>query len=251
MESIRKLLLVSCVSGILASFSYSQEQERPIGGGIVQESYESESDDSEPVITVDESEENTLLNIQFPKSRGVPVGTVVPFMGTDLSKLDRGWLLADGRSLRRRSYAKLFKFIGTHYGDGGPSGDFNLPNLQGVFVRGVDERGVLSNDPGPRKSTNAGSQSFSSVGSSQGDATSLPDSSFSINGGAHNHSLPGALVNPNDNWGLFDRGPRGPGATRISNRSTNNGGAHGHQITGGDSETRPINIAVYWIIRVK
>jgi microcystin-dependent protein len=41
-----------------------------------------------------------------------------------------GWLLCDHRMLRRRVYPKLFRVIGTKYGDGdGSNTAFNLPNI--------------------------------------------------------------------------------------------------------------------------
>lgn len=54
-----------------------------------------------------------------------------------------GWLLSQGQAVSRTTYAKLFAVIGTTYGPGNGSTTFNLPDLRGYFVRGLDAgRGV-------------------------------------------------------------------------------------------------------------
>lgn len=54
-----------------------------------------------------------------------------------------GWLKANGAAVSRVTYAALFAAIGTTFGDGDSSTTFNLPDLRGEFVRGVDDgRGI-------------------------------------------------------------------------------------------------------------
>jgi microcystin-dependent protein len=54
-----------------------------------------------------------------------------------------GWLAADGTAVSRTTYAALFAAIGTTYGSGDLTSTFNLPDLRGEFVRGLDSsRGV-------------------------------------------------------------------------------------------------------------
>lgn len=54
-----------------------------------------------------------------------------------------GHLECDGAAVSRTTYASLFSQIGTIYGSGDGSTTFNIPNLQGEFVRGWDNgRGV-------------------------------------------------------------------------------------------------------------
>lgn len=56
-----------------------------------------------------------------------------------------GFLVADGSAVSRTTYAALFALIGTTYGAGNGSTTFNLPDLRGEFIRGVDNgRGVDS-----------------------------------------------------------------------------------------------------------
>ncbi|MGR3484072.1 MAG: phage tail protein, partial [Paracoccaceae bacterium] len=57
-----------------------------------------------------------------------------------------GWLVCDGAAVSRAAYAALYAAIGTTYGAGDGSTTFDLPDLRGEFLRGLDGgRGV---DPG-------------------------------------------------------------------------------------------------------
>lgn len=54
-----------------------------------------------------------------------------------------GWLKADGSAASRAQYANLFDAVGTIFGAGDGITTFNLPDLRGEFIRGVDDgRGV-------------------------------------------------------------------------------------------------------------
>lgn len=54
-----------------------------------------------------------------------------------------GWLVCDGSAVSRTDYADLFAAIGTVWGDGDQISTFNLPDLRGEFLRGLDAgRGV-------------------------------------------------------------------------------------------------------------
>lgn len=54
-----------------------------------------------------------------------------------------GWLLANGAAVSRTTYSALFAVIGTTYGVGDGSTTFNVPDLRGEFIRGLDlSRGI-------------------------------------------------------------------------------------------------------------
>lgn len=77
-------------------------------------------------------------------SRGVgdfamtPSGVIVPFAG---SNAPSGWLLCAGQAVSRTQYAGLFLTISTTYGAGDGSTTFNLPDLRGRTIAGVDNMG--------------------------------------------------------------------------------------------------------------
>lgn len=71
---------------------------------------------------------------------GEAVGMVGAF---SMASCPAGWLKADGTAVSRTTYADLFAAIGTTYGVGDGSTTFNLPELRGEFLRGLDDgRGI-------------------------------------------------------------------------------------------------------------
>ena len=50
-----------------------------------------------------------------------------------------GWLKANGAAVSRTTYAALFDAIGTTFGVGDGRTTFNLPDLRGEFIRGLDD----------------------------------------------------------------------------------------------------------------
>lgn len=67
-----------------------------------------------------------------------PVGEVTAFAG---SSAPSGWLLCYGQAVSRTTYAALFAVIGTTYGTGDGSTTFNIPDLRGRTVAGIDNMG--------------------------------------------------------------------------------------------------------------
>lgn len=57
---------------------------------------------------------------------------------TALATATTGWLLCRGQAVSRTTYAALFSAIGTDYGSGDGSTTFNLPDLQGTVIAGVE-----------------------------------------------------------------------------------------------------------------
>lgn len=102
---------------------------------------------------------------------GIPAGVIVPF-GGEVEDIPFGWMLCDGSEISRAEYANLYDAIGVCWGIGDGSTTFNLPDMRGMFLRGVsgesgndsdaDSRIVLNDDNGG----NTGNQ----VGSYQSDA---------------------------------------------------------------------------------
>lgn len=181
-----------------------------------------------------------------------PIGGVVAYAGPidQDHPLKGSWMICDGRPLSKTDYPELFAAIGTFYGTGMDSTgtkmaqrDFNLPNYQGYFLRGVDP--IKAIDKGPRSVGGA-------VGSRQDFATALPVTPFrTAQDGAHEHALDLEM-----NAGRSDGGVRNTVANPYVGSSPHKGTAHDgtHQhtvVSGGDPETRPVNISVNWIIRVK
>jgi microcystin-dependent protein len=64
----------------------------------------------------------------------IPAGFIMAFAG---QTVPAGWLVCDGSTISRGSYAALFAAIGTTWGAGDGSSTFSLPPLQGRGLFGV------------------------------------------------------------------------------------------------------------------
>lgn len=83
----------------------------------------------------------TALGIPTTDSNRTP-GEVAVFA---MSTPPTGWMIADGSTISRTLYANLFANIGTTFGAGDGSTTFQIPDLRGQFIRGIDlGRGVDS-----------------------------------------------------------------------------------------------------------
>jgi len=114
-----------------------------------------------------------------------PPGTIIAYAGQPSSQWlqTNGWLVCDGREVSRQEYQELFNAIRTSWGAGNSSTTFNLPDLRGRFLRGVngearnnipnvfdDPNAYVDPDYGDRKRLYPGGNEGNSVGSYQGDA---------------------------------------------------------------------------------
>lgn len=165
-------------------------------------------------------------------SSGIATGSVLAFFG---SVVPDGYLLCDGLAVSRATYAALYTTIGISCGSGDGSSTFNVPELRGYFLRGVD--GGSGNDPdaSSRTAMNPGGNTGDAIGSIEADQV-----------GPHDHDLDYA-------------GRIGP----VTCDGAANTGNFGHMVNGGNSgafgtltvvtssgsETRPKNAYCNWIIK--
>jgi microcystin-dependent protein len=75
-----------------------------------------------------------------------PIGTVINYMG---ASPPNGWILCNGASLSRSTYANLFAVLGTVFGQGSnPGSTFALPNFIGTtgiyIIRATDDNVTVS-----------------------------------------------------------------------------------------------------------
>ncbi|AJI53465.1 tail fiber protein [Francisella philomiragia] len=74
------------------------------------------------------------LSKEVSNIQAIPVGTVLAFSSNTIPE---GFLLCNGASISRVTYANLFNIIGGIHGSGDGSTTFNIPDLRGLFIRGV------------------------------------------------------------------------------------------------------------------
>lgn len=160
----------------------------------------------------------------------LPVGSIVPYGGEAPRNLEpSGWLLCDGRALRREDYPQLFEVIGTLWGEVGVS-EFVLPDLRGQFLRTQSDD--VSRDPDLSLRKPLGTGANLDVGSAQTYGTAPPLTAFtaSITNLARlgNNYIDGSGARP-------ARAASGQLESTVS--------------SGGDKETRPVNRYVWYLIK--
>ena len=181
-------------------------------------------------------------NISSGNGNADPAGVIQAFMGTTPPD---GWLLCDGSTFDGTTYPELQTVLG----------GTTLPNFRDMFLRGNPSSGRQ-------------------LGSFQADATALPRTAdFTTNQtGNHYHSIGGYDQEEVDvlqqyySYTAASPSPSMADKRRLEDphetlneadgqeweMATSTDGAHTHTITGGgDSETRPMNISVNYIIRAK
>jgi len=77
------------------------------------------------------------------KNSLLPVGSLVSYAGATAPE---GYLLCDGTSVSRTTYATLFSVLSTTYGAGDGTTTFNLPDLRGRMPIGSGNDGVAENN---------------------------------------------------------------------------------------------------------
>lgn len=122
-------------------------------------------------------------------------GMIVPFAGPE-ENIPDGWMLCDGRAVSRSAYSNLYRSIGVCWGEGDGSSTFNLPDLRGMFLRGVSGESGNDDDTNSRTSTNGGNTG-NNVGSYQGDAIRNITGAFTTLPAVHN-SIPTGAFGKND-----------------------------------------------------
>lgn len=75
---------------------------------------------------------------QAQRGRLQPIGCLQAFAGTTAPA---GWLLCAGQAVSRAVYAMLFDVVSTTFGAGDGSTTFNVPDLRGRTIAGLDNLG--------------------------------------------------------------------------------------------------------------
>lgn len=166
-----------------------------------------------------------------------PIGAIIGLAGKSESHIATGnsvWLSCDGTSLDCQKYPDLFAAVGTSNGGGG--GTFNLPDMGGQFLRGRDGNAKIDPDSAYRTAAKSGGAIGDNVGSVQSYATAAPaPPSPPIT--ASLHCLP---TSDHQNSDIGSQH-----AVARFNDDPN----YEVNVTGGDSETRPINYCIQFYIK--
>jgi len=161
----------------------------------------------------------------------LPPGGIVAYGGS----IDPpGWLLCNGRAVSRTQYSNLFGVIGTVYGVGNGTTTFNLPNGQGLVLRGSGSQAINGRAKvGPALGSTQ-EDSFQghfhqiSRNNVKGIFGAFNEGGYLLDGGNHNSSYSAGLYN-------------------TSVRAASSDGANDNPRTG--QETRTSSIGVNYIIK--
>ena len=99
----------------------------------------------------------------------IPVGGLVPYVGA--SAPNSSFALPFGQAISRTTYAALFALVGTTFGGGDGSTTFNIPDLRGRAVFGLDNMGGGAANRIGTVSTDSGTVTGTTLGSTGGSAT--------------------------------------------------------------------------------
>ena len=169
-----------------------------------------------------------------------PAGVVSPFAGP-VENIPAGWLLCDGSEISRTEYANLYDAIGVCWGIGDGATTFNLPDLRGLFLRGVS--GESGNDPDAEERlvlNDNGGNTGNNVGSYQSDAIRNITGSFKT----VDHTEPfvdGAFFNT-DRWSLSAKGGNSDAWGVVTNLDAS-------LVVPTGNDNRPKNAYVNYIIK--
>lgn len=210
----------------------------------------------------------------FLSQQLLPSGMVAPFAGASGST-PSGWLFCNGQAVSRTTYAALFAVIGITHGQGDGSTTFNVPDYRGRFLRGVDGGTARDPDAATRTAMGTGGNTGDAPGSVQGHAFQTHthvQNAHTHTQNAHNHLAGLPFQN---GWGTAFYGMQAVGngnninppvggvvacsshitsgttATNQNTTATNqNAAATGTLAQASTSETRPVNAAVNYIIKI-
>jgi microcystin-dependent protein len=179
-----------------------------------------------------------------------PAGALAAYGASAATQSPPGWLLCNGIAQALSSSSPAFaSALGRNFGGDGVS-VFNIPDLRGQFLRGTNHSTGRDPNAASRFALLGGGSTGDAVGSAQPFATSNGTTPFVIAAsGDHSHATP--LVPVTDHHAAW--GASGPAAWNCMEytsdwTNTTNSGTHTHDVTGGDKESRPVNIYLDWII---
>ncbi len=161
-----------------------------------------------------------------------PIGSIVAYAGN--LPAPAGWLVCDGSQEEIDDYSQLAAILGTAWGTA-DQGYFILPDLRGMFLRGVDKSasGTPTNPPNdPDRDSRVADHTGGNTGNNLG---ALQYSAV----GPHTHGVMSITQTPQHNIYNIDSSVASQYFDTVPSDGPDPGG----------SDTRPLNAYVWWIIR--
>lgn len=147
---------------------------------------------------------------------------------TASSQVPTGWLACDGAAVSRTVYASLFAAIGVAYGAGDGTTTFNVPNLKGKVIVGVDAAQTEFNARGVTGGAKTVTLSVTEMPAHAHGTSSTVDTNHAHNVYARNQDT-GWM---NQNWSHWH-------GARVGNGGWIGNTGHGHYNHGGYASEAP------------
>jgi microcystin-dependent protein len=150
----------------------------------------------------------------------------------------QGWLYCDGSEYACAEYWELYGVIGNSFGIDEQTKKFRVPDLRGRFVRGVDDGTARDPDAAARQASAKGGASGGHVGSIEADAFQ-----------GHEHDYVATMMSPSPEFQPGEAPPLIQNPVPQATTSIEPDGTHGQPRVA--SETRPVNLALNYLIRYR
>ena len=186
---------------------------------------------------LDDADAASVLATLGALASAMLVGSVQAFAMTTPPS---GFLKCNGQLVSRVTYSALFAAIGTTYGAGDGSTTFNLPDLRGEFIRGLDDGRGVDDSRG--------------IGTAQtGQNLAHSHTASTATSGNHGHTTHGHIsASQFQVSGGGGYGGVGTPYSADSGAMVVAGGDHTHKVTvgsDGGTEARPRNVALLYCIK--
>lgn len=171
----------------------------------------------------------------------LPAGIILAF-GGDIDSVPSGFLPCTGAIVSKNEYPELYRRIKNYYGHGDDPTTFKLPDLRGMFLRGVS--GDSGNDPDAHLRVNEhGGNTGNNVGSIQDYATPRIQGTIAANDLTDNVSQPTATGPYYTFWSGYRDAKNGADGGNYGIGFDNS------LVTNTSTESRPKNVYVNYIIK--
>lgn len=126
----------------------------------------------------------------FSNPYQIPIGMMAPYLSSTAP--NSSFALPYGQAISRTTYATLFSLISTTFGTGDGSTTFNIPDLRGRTIFGLDNMGGSAAN---RVTTNSGITA-TNIGATGGGETvtiaqaNIPSYSLTVTDPGHTHTVP-------------------------------------------------------------
>lgn len=189
--------------------------------------------------------------------QGVPTGSIMAWAGADGNSIPSGYFECDGATYSSTTYPELAAVCAVF--SAGLSGQFRVPDLRGRFIRGWDHGANVDKTSNRTRGSEQGDRNQRHTHSTQHSATTT--------GGSHNHSIRKISLQPSiANVGITLGSGQSYQIGYATNEAGNTTAAIGSSgnlslstsisltinadpIVTTDNESRPINIALIYIIK--